>query len=229
MNTLEKRGISQEGLKLFACLSMLLDHIGATLVPWIWLRGVGRLAFPIYCYLLVQGAEHTHDPKGYMIRLAIGMVLSELPFDYAFWGGLTWAHQSVMVTLLLGLMAIEIAKRIKKPALGFLIFLPFGALAEAFQTDYGGWGIALIAAFWLTGENRRLLQVFLVGCICYLMPSFRISLGTLRIPIELLGVLSMILICLASGKKRWNSKWIQWAFYLFYPVHLAILAILERI
>ena len=52
----KKRGLSQEGLKLIACVTMLIDHIGAAFVPVLWLRVVGRIAFPIYCFLLAEGA-----------------------------------------------------------------------------------------------------------------------------------------------------------------------------
>ena len=90
-------GISQEGLKLLACITMLIDHIGATLMirliqetsandaSLVWLyylmRIIGRIAFPIYCFLLVEGAAHTRDPKKYGLRLFVGMLLSEIPFD----------------------------------------------------------------------------------------------------------------------------------------------------
>ena len=101
--TMKPKGISQETLKLIACVTMLIDHIGATLVAptdaiyyayvelytamaWVNLvmRCIGRIAFPIFCFLLVEGAHHTRNPRKYALRLAIGMVLSEIPFDLAF-------------------------------------------------------------------------------------------------------------------------------------------------
>ena len=97
---MKKRGLSQEMLKLIACLTMLIDHVGATVILelfgttpslglyWLYwaMRIVGRMAFPIYCFLLAEGAHYTRNPKQYALRLAIGVVLSELPFDFAFWG-----------------------------------------------------------------------------------------------------------------------------------------------
>lgn len=106
---MERKGLSQEGLKLIACLTMLIDHIGAVFVPGYYLyysmRIIGRIAFPIYCFLLAEGFHYTRSPGKYALRLTIGMVLSEIPFDLALEGRLTLAYQSVMVTLLLGLLA----------------------------------------------------------------------------------------------------------------------------
>ena len=135
---MEKRGISQEALKLIACVTMLIDHVGATLV-WNYylhnptlelycfynvLRLIGRVAFPIYCFLLAEGAHYTRNPKKYALRLAVGAALAEIPCDIAFFDGMTLAHSSVMVTLLLGCGMIEAMKRVK----GFwkiVIILPF--------------------------------------------------------------------------------------------------------
>ena len=92
---MRKHGLSQEGLKLLACVTMLIDHIGATLVLrmlqtmsvrneqyyllvgiYYTMRIIGRVAFPIYCFLLVEGAYHTRNPKKYGMRLFVGMLLS---------------------------------------------------------------------------------------------------------------------------------------------------------
>jgi len=143
---MEKQPLSQEALKLTACIAMLIDHIGAYLLPqYTLLRIIGRIAFPIFCFLLVEGVNHTRNPKKYLQRLAVGMVLSEIPFDLAFFrDGISWAHQSVMVTLLLGCIMVLLMHRSK----GFrklLWLVPFYFAAEWLRTDYGGEGILLIA------------------------------------------------------------------------------------
>ena len=56
---MEKRGLSQEALKAIACVTMLLDHIGSIFVSGYTLRIIGRIAFPIFCFLMAEGAYYT--------------------------------------------------------------------------------------------------------------------------------------------------------------------------
>lgn len=228
-----KKGIPQEALKCFACLTMLLDHIGASMVTgpaYLPLRMIGRVAFPIFCFLLAEGAHYTRNPRRYALRLTVWAVLSELPFDYCLFGGLTWQYQSVMLTMLLGFLALETMKRSDNPALKLLLALPFAAAAELLQTDYGGNGVLLIVLFGLTRElpHRLLWQTIGMALICgVLMPGAAISLGGISFGIELLAVLAMIPITLYSGRKCSYSPALQWGFYLFYPAHLTVLYLLQ--
>ncbi len=223
-----KKCLPQEGLKLIACITMFIDHVGAVFFPYqYWLRIIGRLAFPIYCFLLVQGSRYTHDSKRYGLRLAIGAVLSEFSFDYLFFGGVTLAHQSVMVTLLIGFVMLQWLKYVKKlgPVGSVLPLAVCFLAAEALNTDYGGWGIAMIWLLAVTGENWSgwLLRLAGLAAVGLLMNSFKLSLGPIRVPVQLFAVFSLIPIFLYSGKKLTRSKFAQTAFYLFYPAHLTFL------
>lgn len=226
---MKKKGLAQEDLKIIACVSMLLDHIGAALVPGDGLRIVGRLAFPIYCFLLSEGIHYTKNPKQYGLRLLAGAVFAEIPFDLLLFGSLTWKHASVMVTLLLGFgyaMACKQAKRVQGK---LLLLLPFLAAAHVLGCDYGMAGVGMIAMFLLTRDlpRRRIIQTLGLAALCDMMNSYPVSLGMLEVPIELFAVLAMIPIACYDGRKRTHSVAAQWGFYLFYPVHLLVLLLIR--
>ena len=217
---LQRKGISQETLKLIACITMLIDHIGSVFVPGYTLRIIGRIAFPIYCFLLAEGAYYTKNPRKYAFRLFIGLLLSEIPFDLALKDSLTWRSQSVMFTLLMGFMAIELIKRFKWDWLKLATVVGFCALAEWMSTDYGGYGVLLIVMF-SVARGKLWLQAILLAMVAWMMNSFRIPVLGFRIPIEMFAVLAMVPIACYSGRKSTSGRAVQWAFYLFYPVHLA--------
>ena len=169
-------GLSGTALKRLACLSMLLDHIGASLLenglfrcraidPRLvgldqLLRLVGRLAFPIYCFLLVEGFLHTHDFKKYALRMLGFALISEWPFDWAFFSGVYWGHQNVYFTLLLGLLAMKLwihtRRREGMPALKGILGAAACFLAAALlHCDYDVLGLALILALYMTREGQK--------------------------------------------------------------------------
>ena len=228
---MKKQGLSQEWLKLTACATMLVDHVGAVLLPqYIWLRVLGRIAFPIYCFLLAEGIHYTKNPKKYGLRLGIGVILSELPFDLALFGGTTLYYQSVMLTLLIGFLMAMCMKWVKYPMLKVLLVIPFALAAEWLRTDYGGMGVVLVALFVLTRElpHQCLIQALGMIAIFYLMDSYVMAIGGINIPIEMFALLSLLPIGLYSGRKSMDSRVLQWGFYLFYPAHLTVLYLIWR-
>ena len=136
-----RRTFSGTALKTIACITMLVDHIGAScieagiLTPGLdagtlsqdalsayplyrldmVLRFTGRLAFPLFCFLLVEGFVHTHNVKGYLGRLVLFGILSEVPFDLAFFRTPFYpGAQNVYWTLALGVLAMAGLKRFEK-------------------------------------------------------------------------------------------------------------------
>lgn len=246
---MKKLTVSQEELKLIATVTMLTDHIGATIVysaylaawnsgdaaltnrlveMYYLLRVIGRIAFPIYCFQLVEGFHHTRDLKKYVLRLTVGMLLSEIPFDLAFSGGIDWTGSSVMVTLLLGCLMMA-GMGTLKGVWKLLAIPPFYGIAEFLGTDYGGHGILLIAMLALTRELPREKLWRTLGCAVLLWFGATINIGGIAVPIEIFGLIGLVPIFLYDGRKLTHNKWVQWAFYLFYPVHLLVLWGLDRL
>ena len=150
------------------------------------MRIIGRVAFPIYCFLLVEGFSHTRDVKKYMKRMFIGLLLSEIPFDLAFSGRLDWTQSSVMVTLLVGCCMMFYMDQLS----GYrklLPILPAAILCDLLGSDYGGHGIAIITVLYLT---RGIPREKLWRMVCFpvvLWFGATITVAGMEIPMELVS------------------------------------------
>ena len=228
---MSKKMLPQEVLKLIACVTMFIDHFGHAIVPGLPVphmaglyyacRIIGRIAFPIYAFLLCEGMCHTRDPRNYILRLGAGIFLAELPFDLLFEGGISWTSQSVMVTLTLGALMLLCLQKAEQKWMKLLIVLLFCVLADLARSDYGGWGIAMIAVFAVFDRLPEIaLGILLINAV---MPSAVIPLFGINLSVQTFGAVAMIPISLYSGRKVTRSRALQWGFYLFYPVHMLIL------
>ena len=145
--------ISAAMLHIIAMTFMLMDHLWATLLPaQDWLTCVGRLAFPIFAFMAVEGYFHTHSFKKYILRLLLFAVLSEIPFDLMYGG--TWFypfHQNVIWTLLIGLFGIHLMEKVRKKQ-KLWIFLPTAVLKCAWDD-----------------RNGRLLRCRCIDAVCFLL------------------------------------------------------------
>ncbi|MBQ7584374.1 MAG: TraX protein [Lachnospiraceae bacterium] len=213
-------------LKLIAAVTMLIDHTGHVIFPGVmWLRYIGRLSFPIYCFLLVEGFFHTRDLKRYMLRLFIFAVISEMPFDLATCDAVfTLEHQNVFWTLLLGLMAISAMDLIKHESLYLrmllqaAVLLPFAVTAQLIHSDYRWVGVCLIASMYLFRD----LEPMRVATGAFLMLPFFTN------EIEYVGVLAYLPMHFYNGRQGGSGSRIQkLGFYIFYPVHLLTLVFIR--
>ena len=244
-----KKGISQEGLKLLACVTMLIDHVGYVLVlpmyqqvavvngnvlssakilymAYLLLRSIGRLAMPIFAFLLVEGFHHTRNRKKYALRLLIGALLSEIPYNLVISGSPVWRYQqSIMITLLIGFCALLAMERCQKLAWKSVAMVAFALLSELLGADYGWGGVAVIALFELSRYmgSQNVIRFFGMLVLFHYIPSMLLRFGNFSVPMQALGALSILFIGTYDGRKVTKSKTVQWAFYLFYPVHLVVL------
>jgi hypothetical protein len=216
-------------LKLIAIITMLIDHTGAVLVPSntmlnLIMRCIGRLSFPIFVFLLVEGFHHTKDVKKYLLRMGAFALISEIPFDLAFYGKvLEFNHQNIFFTLFLGLLCMYLMSIVEKKfnrnflvmnLLNALLTLMIGIIAYLMKTDYDYRGIILIVAFYLFRESKLLRGLSLLFVSGYLLRY-----------ISIFATVSIIPITFYNGQK---GKSIKYAFYIFYPAHLLILAFINR-
>lgn len=213
-------------LKWIAILCMLIDHIGAVFTPYEinGFRIIGRLAFPIFCFLLVEGFCHTHNMKQYLLRMAAFVLISELPYDVAFHGGFSNQGQNVFFTLFIGLVVLYCLKSMEEKAEGLPLFITWTVkcliitagcfAAYVLKTDYDVIGILLIVSFYLF--RGRFLLLLVSG---FMLLSFNFS-SFPSISVEIYAMFSYLFIFLYNGEKGRSMKYF---FYVFYPAHLMIL------
>ncbi|MGN0242724.1 MAG: TraX family protein [Lachnospiraceae bacterium] len=212
-------------LKLIALIFMAIDHIGAVCFPDILLLQIlGRIAFPIFCFLLVEGFTHTKNLKRYLMRIGIVALLSDIPFDLAIYGKCTLYHQNTFFTLFFGLLMMTYLSRLvvlespryQRLASVLVVFF-FATVAMYMHTDYSSSGVGLLLIFIFYEyrirnlSEKNLIILFALWClIC----------GN----IEIYAFFAIIPICMYNGEKGSYSKWL---FYGFYPAHLLILALIR--
>lgn len=237
-------GLDGNALKLIALTSMFIDHIGAVVLYYMgsyrgelrfispllshdWGQGlyyiymgcrmVGRLAFPVYCFLLTEGFIHTRDWRTYCLRLGVFALIAEIPFDLAINNQFTWGAQNVFWELTVGLLTLQGIKAAEGYfdfRRGIYMTLAVGAgcaVAWAMRADYGAYGILLIAACYLL-RDRKAPRLLLCGAMSFLS-SLRITWGAAA-----LAFLPLYFYSGSRGKQR-N----RYMFYWFYPVHLLLL------
>ena len=230
-------GLSGSSLKLIAIVTMFLDHIGAAILesPVVWaflgsgeeidpffnssalalcrdvdlvLRFAGRIAFPIFCFLLVEGFLHTRSLWRYMGRMAAFALLSEIPYDLAFEEG--WfdpKSQNVYFTLLLGLLAMAAVRYLlpRSALLALAGAAGCAVLAQLLRADYGAFGVVLILLLYILRDRE---------------PA-RTVIGSLALCWGITAPLAFLPIRRYNGQRgRLGGKWF---FYGFYPAHILLL------
>ena len=242
--------MSSFSLKLIAIITMLIDHITAVFVPtntWAYTIGrlIGRLAFPIFVFLLIEGFHHTSNIKNYLKRLGIFALISEIPFDLAFYNSFFkegniktdlpqmfsdpymfdtvikrfMQHQNIFFTLFIGLASVYFMSLIEKKYNKSMITVNIlNAL------------ITLVACFVavILRTDYHILGILLIaayylfrGSNVLLVISTLIIIGS---TIQAFSALSIILIKFYNGKRGKNIKYF---FYVFYPAHLLLLYIIS--
>lgn len=206
-------------LKIIALISMIIDHYGAIFYDGVDLyRIIGRIAFPIYCFLLVEGYTHTSNVKKYARRLFFFAIVSELPFDLAFYGKLEFQHQNIFFTLLIGLILMYLLdnREGKHNYNKVTLWLAAGTLAMFAYVDYNFVGIIYILAFYYTKDYPNPKRIYRVAIIIFLTNLIAVGLK------QQFALLALPIIYFYNGQLGPKSKFLQGLFYVAYPLHLFI-------
>lgn len=208
--------MSGYSLKLIALVTMFIDHMGLVLFPdVIILRCIGRISFPIFAFLIVEGFVHTSNFKKYIARIVAFAFVSEIPFNLLVSGRLIdFEHQNVFFTFAIGLMVLYFVRKNTVLILNNA-FLILGILFSVIlMTDYSIYGIGLIYIFYVFKYDKRVMF-----CLSTLVSL--ISGGA-----QSFAALATLLLVFYNGERGSfipDKKYIKYLFYVFYPLHMLVL------
>lgn len=230
----EKKIINKQMLQWMAFFFMTIDHIGMMIFPEIEaFREIGRLAFPIFCFLLTEGFVHTHDRSKYYLRLVGAALISEIPYNIAVTGNVFDASkQNVMFELLFGFIAMSVFEtfsiklnsdkdRVLKNILIWVFTVVIGVIAEIWNCDYGLYGVLLIMMFYFFRKEEE-IDRFLI----YFIGMFVITALFYFGQNQIFCVLSLIPIYFYNSKpekKIGSLSGYKYFNYFYYPVHFIVL------
>lgn len=221
-------------LKIIAIISMLIDHsalilhselsfmnahlfsVGSTNVTiYFIMRKIGRLAFPLFCFLISEGVDKTKNLKKYCIRLLSFAIISEIPFNLMMCGKLIYpAKQNIYFTLFLGVLIIYIFNNAKNEIIKFALMSFVSALSIIMCVDYGLCGVLVILLMYVL-KNR---------------PSIRVLLSYPLLSGGLYALAAFIPIGLYNNQRGFiKSNSLKLVFYLFYPLHILLLIAIKLI
>ena len=243
-------------LKIIAITTMLIDHIGAAILlpiledaavitplllnTYTLMRFIGRIAFPIFAYLIANGCRHTKSIGMYMLRLGLLAIISEPIFDIAFRRatGINFLRDTnIFYTLFLGVAAIVVFENVRKwlkklgemsgqfiPANIFAVVAALPMLLFAFMlgSDYSHIGVGLIFVIYIINHENRIgsSAAMVAGMLLLYYGNWTMLIGSL---------IAVVLIALYNGKPGLYNQKIKWGFYFFYPAHLAVLIAVRAI
>lgn len=245
----EKKGITGSTLKIVAIVCMFIDHFAAIIlsdyvntllkltnnnytivvrnpvyIVMMVMRCIGRLGFPIFCFLLIEGFVHTHNKMKYAFRLFLFALISEIPFDYGFnHTFLEFGYQNVFFTLFIGLVVLMLfeqielkfsKKAIQSTLLQVLVLVVGILLGNLLRTDYSGLGVVTIAIMYYFHQSKK--KETILGCLA-------LTIGN---PIEVFSFAIYPLTARYNGQRGLNMKYF---FYAFYPVHIFLLALASQL
>lgn len=218
--------LSSAVLQWVAAIAMLLDHAGLFLFGGYWpLRLIGRIALPIYMFMLVEGFTHTHSRPKYLMRISIFALISELPwFIMTSIARADYVHNA-MFTIMLSFLALLAAERGKA---WWLLVPIIAVLASLLKVDYGGFAVILAVMFFLI---KKYLQKAPFLRAFYLLAAILLCMGGVAVvnvwSLEWWAALGALPLLLYNGKR--GRRMPRYFFYAYYPAHLLVLMVIRLV
>jgi len=228
---LKKFGLTNNQLKIIAMGAMLFDHVGKELLPqYTILQIIGRLAFPIFAFMIAEGCFYTKNKIKYFLSIFIlgtGCQIVYMVAEHSF-------YQNVLITFSLSIaliFSLENFRIKRKKTSGIILFfivlivftltiiLPLSLEEYGFQIDYGIYGVLLpVAVFYGKDKERKL--VYATGVLALLAHSFGGG-------IQWFSLLSVPILAFYNQKRgKYNIKPL---FYVFYPAHLVVIYLISLV
>ncbi len=227
-------------LKLFALITMFIDHIGSVVFPnHFWLRYIGRFSFPIYAFFISQGLKNTSNIKNYLRNLFLLAIISEPLYDLCFHNSINLFYQTNTVyTLFISSLSIYFFTNSINYITKYIILFLGIFFAYILKTDYDAFGVILIYMFYFINEKKlyviygiiwvTLKNLNNISTILYYKLNNNLYLSTTYIShsldLYIFTILPFFIILFYNGKKGKNIKYI---FYILYPLHLFVLSIIK--
>lgn len=240
-----KPDISSCGLHILAMVLMFCDHLWATVVPGNdWLTDIGRLAFPIFAFMTVEGYFHTRNLKKYVLRLFVFALISEIPFNLMLGSRIFYPiHQNVLWTFLLGIAMIRWNEKAKNAPVWRRILRAASSAAVGFlvgtvtMVDYFGAGVLMVLTFYFLRGRKwwqfagQLIALYYINTEILSGFSYQWELfgRTVWVVRQSFAVLALIPIWLYRGRQGHHSKAFRWLCYGFYPAHMLLLALIRML
>lgn len=225
--------MSSFALHIIAMIFMLCDHMWATILDYEWLTCIGRIAFPIFAFLITEGYIHTSNINKYIKRMMIFAIITEIPFNLMVSASPIYPfHQNVLWTFVISLLTLKYLNfdNTKNIFKSILIIILAIIIATITMCDYFGAGVMMVVGFYIFRKSKllQLLMMIYVNMILIQGYSYPIDIAgyTYYFPQQGFALLSLIFIWLYNGKQGYHAKWFKIFCYAFYPLHMLILYIL---
>ncbi|OON98353.1 MAG: hypothetical protein ATN35_05430 [Epulopiscium sp. Nele67-Bin004] len=234
--------ISNNTIKLIAIITMLIDHIGHVLSKYLFssemssifytlCKSTGRIAFPLFCFLIVEGFCHTKNIKKYVATLLIFALISEIPFKVVLLGYyslsepiflLICSFKNVIFTLLVGLLTLIVIKKVahKSVLIQALVVLIGCIVVEMMGSDYGMMGVLYISGYYFCRKNR--INQVLTMLNLFLLSSIFTPAGNMLTVLQIVCMIVPCIVILFYNGQRGQLN-LKYFFYAFYPVHITLI------